>query len=215
MHPMQRPPHVVPRLTSKPWWDKRAFPWCALLERSFGAIREEVVALCRAPAASTPFTPVGGRAAHDHTLVAAGEWREFPLFGNGTQYAENCARCPATAAVMRHVPAALELAMAGGGETLFSTLKPGTHLRPHCGSSNTRLTAHLGIVVPPGCSIRCGSEWREWQEGECLVFDDSWEHEVRHAGDSDRIVLLINFWHPELEPHERRIDINTFGYEAI
>ena len=69
--------------------------------------------------------------------------------------------------------------MAGGGETLFSVLRPGTHLRPHCGSTNSRLTCHLGVVVPGGARVRVGDEWREWAEGECLVFDDSWEHEVR------------------------------------
>jgi aspartate beta-hydroxylase len=207
----QRPPHLVPRLRSQPWWDTAAFPWCALLERSFDAIREEVLALRRG--APEKFTPVGGRAAHDHTLVAAGEWREFPLFGNGMKYADNCARCPRTAAAMECVAPAMELAMAAGGETLFSTLKPGTHLRPHCGSTNTRLTCHLGIVVPDGVSIRAGDEWREWREGECLVFDDSWEHEVQHRGSSDRVVLLINFWHPDLQPHERRIELNTFGYD--
>ena len=69
---------------------------------------------------------------------------------------------------------------------LFSCLKPGTHLRPHCGSTNTRLTAHLGVVIPPGCSIRAADETREWTEGECIVFDDSFEHEVHHRGDSDR-----------------------------
>lgn len=72
-----------------------------------------------------------------------------------------------------------------------------------------------GVLVPPGCSIRAGDEWREWREGECLVFDDSWEHEVVHGGDADRVVLLINFWHPDLAEHERRIDVHTFGYEAI
>ena len=69
------------------------------------------------------FTKVGGRAVHDHPLVAAGEWREFPLFGNGQQYEANCARCPVTTRTMQHVSAAIDLAMAGGGETLFSTLK--------------------------------------------------------------------------------------------
>ena len=39
---MQRPPHLVPGLRSQPWWDKRAFPWCALLERNYAAIRAEV-----------------------------------------------------------------------------------------------------------------------------------------------------------------------------
>ena len=115
----QRPPHLLPGLRSQPWWDRRAFPWCALLERNFGAIKEEVLAL----KGNQTFTPVGGRAAHDSTLVAAGEWREFPLFGNGQQYEANCARCPVTTRTMQHVSAAIDLAMAGGGETLFSTLK--------------------------------------------------------------------------------------------
>ena len=210
---MQRPPHTVAGLRSQPWWSKRDFPWCALLERNYPSIREEVLGIINKP--KDAFTPVGGRAAHDSTLVAAGEWKEFPLFGNGQRYDENCSRCPVTAKTMECVPAAMELSMAAGGETIFSTLKPGTHLRPHCGSTNTRLTCHLGILVPDGCRIRAGDEWRGWKEGECIVFDDSWEHEVMHEGTSDRIVLLINFWHPDLAPDQRRIDINTHGYEAI
>ena len=274
---LQRPPHLVPRLRSSPWWRKEDFPWTELLERNFPAIREEVLALLSYNSRSEPsrngssgqpndvFTPVGGRAAHDHTLVVAGEWKEFPLFGNGEstarsttplwwapclsyptisicfaldcilhprsppppralspplpvagrKYEQSCARCPVTAKTMEYVPAAMELAMAGGGETLFSTLKPGTHLRPHCGSTNARLTCHMGIIVPAGCTIRCGEEWRGWKEGECIVFDDSWEHEVFHRGESDRIVLLINFWHPDLPADQRRIQLNTHGYEPI
>lgn len=119
--PMQRPPHLVKHLRSQPWYDKADFPWCALLERSFAAIRQEVDSLRQAR--QQQFTPVGGRAAHDHTLVAAGEWREFPLYGNGRKYEDNCARCPTTSAVMEQVAPAMELAFAGGGETLFSTLK--------------------------------------------------------------------------------------------
>ena len=34
-------------------------------------------------------------------------------------------------------------------------------------------------------------------------------------GDSDRVVLLINFWHPELAEHERRIELDTWGYQPI
>jgi len=47
------------------------------------------------------------------------------------------------------------------------------------GSTNARLTAHMGFIVPDGCSIRAGTEWRQWQVGKCIVFDDSFEHEVR------------------------------------
>ena len=51
--------------------------------------------------------------------------------------------------------------------------------------------------------IRCGDEWRKWVEGDSIVFDDSWEHEVTHDGDSPRCVLLMNFWHPDFPAHLR------------
>jgi aspartyl/asparaginyl beta-hydroxylase (cupin superfamily) len=58
--------------------------------------------------------------------------------------------------------------------------------------------------VPPQCTMmRVGSTWREWEEGRCLVFDDSFEHEVRHTGGvtaGQRVVLLLRFWHPDLPP---------------
>lgn len=203
---------MVTQLESKPWHDKGAFRFCALLEANFPRIKAELMALKAEPAA---FGKVGGRAVHDSSLVTAGEWREFALFGNQRKFIENCQRCPVTTWCMEQVPEAIELAMAGGGETLFSVLKPGTHLRPHCGSTNARLTCHLGMVIPDGCWIRCGKEKRVWKEGECLVFDDSWEHEVLHQGSADRIVLLINFWHPGLPKYQRRIDTDYGGYEPV
>jgi aspartate beta-hydroxylase len=43
-----------------------------------------------------------------------------------------CAACPATAALVEaSIPEAFDLAMAGGGETLFSVLRPGADLRPN------------------------------------------------------------------------------------
>ena len=42
----------------------------------------------------------------------------------------------------------------------------------------------------------------KWQEGRCLVFDDSFEHEAWNRSDSVRIVLLIQLWHPDLSAAE-------------
>jgi len=51
---------------------------------------------------------------------------------------------------------------------------------PHCGPSNTRIRAHLGLVVPEGCCrMRVANETIEWKEGKIIVFDDSFEHEVK------------------------------------
>ena len=40
-------------------------------------------------------------------------------------------------------------------------------------------STHNGPQVPTGCRLRVGREWRTWQPGKCLVFDDSYEHEER------------------------------------
>ena len=37
-----------------------------------------------------------------------------------------------------------------------------------------------------------------------MVFDDSFEHEVWHDGDSPRLVLIADIWHPELSSHAQR-----------
>jgi ornithine lipid ester-linked acyl 2-hydroxylase len=44
--------------------------------------------------------------------------------------------------------------------------------------------------------MRVGSETRSWREGECLIFDDTVEHEAwTHAGHT-RVVLLFDFLLP-------------------
>lgn len=42
------------------------------------------------------------------------------------------------------------------------------------------------------------------EEGKCLVFDDSFEHEAwNDDSDHSRIVLIVDVWHPDLTPEER------------
>ena len=40
-------------------------------------------------------------------------------------------------------------------------------------------------------------------QGECAVFDDSFEHEVAHEGSGERVVLLVDVWAPGLDQAER------------
>ncbi|KAK3285487.1 hypothetical protein CYMTET_6917 [Cymbomonas tetramitiformis] len=136
-------------------------------------------------------------------VVAEGVWRELVLYGGGRRVDENCALCPRIAAIVDQIPEATTLARARGGEILLSILEPGTHLRAHCGPSNNRLTVHLGLVVPDGCKIRVAGETREWTQGKCLAFDDSFEHEVWHKGSQRRVVLLMNIWHPDITPEQK------------
>ena len=91
----------------------------------------------------------------------------------------------------------------------ISRLTPGAHIPKHCGSTNTQLTCHFGIIVPgwpdglDGVELRVAREIRRQPEGRCIVFDDSFEHEVwnRHGGRSLQRV------HAVLAPRAQREEI--------
>ena len=86
---------------------------------------------------------------------------------------------------------------------LISLLEPGTHIAAHCGPSNARLRAHVTLRHAGGAALRVAHEERAWVEGDALVFDDSFEHEVWHNGSDPRVVLILDFWHPQLPAAER------------
>jgi len=189
-HPDQRPTFGrFPGLAAKPWHEPERFPWIAGLTDSVSAIRREM--------ASLPGHP-GLRPQH-MTSRMQGSWNVFYLFALGRRASANCRRCPETVRVVSNIPGA-----STGGLVLFSSLSPGSHVAAHCGASNARLRCHLGLVIPEGCRIRVGDETRTWSDGGCIVFDDSFNHEVWHDGRETRWVLLIDFWHPDLTVPEQR-----------
>jgi len=86
----------------------------------------------------------------------------------------------------------------GLNSAFFSILAPGTHIPAHFGVTKGLVTCHLGLVVPFGntCRMRVGEEIVTWAEGETLVFDDTYQHEVWNDTDETRIVLLVQFRRP-------------------
>jgi hypothetical protein len=78
----------------------------------------------------------------------------------------------------------------------FSRLAPRTHVKPHVGWTASVYRLHLALVVPPGCRLRFASESRSWQEGRCLNFDDTGEHEAWNDSEFLRGVLLLDFLRP-------------------
>lgn len=196
-HYMQRPlEHFEPTLTRKPFWESAELPAARALEAAFPEILAELHALMspQAGGASVSFAKYHSR------VVAAGGWSDVQLFAGCRRDRAHCERCPRTASVIAAQPRLNSVIF---GSHFFSRLVPGTHLSKHCGPSNFRLRCHLALTVPPGVRIRVGHETREWQPGKCLIFDDSFEHEVWHDGAEDRVVLICDLWHPEiiLEKH--------------
>ena len=53
--------------------------------------------------------------------------------------------------------------------------------------------------------LRAGGEVCELEEGVPIVFDDSFEHDAWNDGDSTRIIVLLDVWHPQLTAVERSV----------
>ncbi len=177
-----------PGLTSSPFHEGSGFPGVQALETNYAAIREEIDALA-----------AGEFHAEAENLMERGAWDVFLFHERGRRNAENCARCPTISRIIDCHDTVRTIA----GLLYVSKLAPGTHIRPHRGPTNVRLRCHLGIRIPEGdCGLRVGGEQRSWREGKCLVFDDSLEHEAWNYTAEPRIVLIIDFWHPDLSPAE-------------
>ena len=82
-------------------------------------------------------------------------------------------------------------------------LRPRTHIPPHTGATNIRVTIHLPLIVPENCEFRVGNDHRPWVEGEAFAFDDTIEHEATNGSDALRAVLIIDTWNPYLTALER------------
>ena len=50
--------------------------------------------------------------------------------------------------------------------------------------------------------MRVSNETRQQEEGKAYVFDDSFEHEAWHDGQETRLILIVDFWHPDLTAPE-------------
>lgn len=133
--------------------------------------------------------------------IQRSEWGMLYLQQQFTRFEENCARCPVGAEILDTVAPFLS----PGGAFRYSVIGPHTRVPLHSDPVNTKLTCQLALVVPPGCGIRVGGEERAWEEGKCLIFDDTFAHEVWNQSDVPRVCLLLDIWKPQLAPVEREV----------
>jgi aspartate beta-hydroxylase len=179
---------VFPGLTSSPWHDTSKFEWVKDLEASTGVIRNEVMNIVR---------DRDGFKQYHYPGVGTESWQSLVFYKGGRRLEENCERCPETVKRIEALPGATLR------EAMISLLEPEAYIKPHRDSGNQLLTCHLGLRIPPGCAIRVGGETRTWTEGRCLIFDTTFEHEAWNKSDEPRVVLLVDFWHPDLSQVER------------
>jgi len=178
-----------PGLGRKSWYDPEQFPVASELEARFAEIKAEALAV--KPAHYYEEAEQIGR---------TGSWQVCMFYEMGRRNDAVCEQCPTTAAILdRH-----DSVRRSAGLIYLSKMAAHTHVAPHQASSNIRLRCHLGLSIPHGhCAIRVGSEVHRWREGKCIVFDDTFEHEVWNRTNEERLVLLVDLWHPDLTSLER------------
>jgi len=195
--PLQDPElYFWPGLEPQPFHE-RTVPWIAELEAAYPVIRAELAGLLDAKIAFTPYAQgADARYRQEKFNLEEGSdrWSIYNLLAPSAE-----SNCPKTVELLRRW---FRDELGEPMTAQFSALRAGAHIPAHCGISNAFLTAHLGLIVPPGCSIRVGNEKRQWGEGGGFVFDDSFEHEVWNEGDSRRIVFIARFYHPALTEPE-------------
>ncbi|SHF86386.1 aspartyl/asparaginyl beta-hydroxylase domain-containing protein [Streptoalloteichus hindustanus] len=192
--PMQRAREHIPGLAAQPVHDPSQFWFISYLEENYARIRAEVEQVLDQPL--DPVRPT----VEDRALIRKGSWKQAHLFRDGRWRDEVCARFPVTASILEQVP---EVTTLSPGVITMSRVSPGTHIMPHCGPTNAVLRIHLPLIIPAGLTLRVAGQDLRWVEGKCLIFDDSFEHEVRHDGTEDRVVLILDMLHPDLGGDQR------------
>lgn len=188
-----------PGLPEIEFHDRALFPGLDALEQASGEIRAEFEALIAAEAAEmVPYVQFPDRVPLRQwkELNHNPQWTAIHLLQNGLRVDVNARHCPRTIDALSmmgqpEVPGASPVAM-------FSLLAPRTRIPPHKGVTNTRLTCHLPLIIPPNCGLRVGATTRGWRVGEAFVFDDSIEHEAWNESDELRVVLIFDVWPPAL-----------------
>jgi aspartyl/asparaginyl beta-hydroxylase (cupin superfamily) len=199
--PNQQPSlFYVPDLPAAEFTPRERLPWAAEIEAHTAAIRAEYLTAVEAGVAHSPYVDAGTRSPVWRQLRGNPDWSSLHLY----KTAEETPLAKLFPATLRALEAVDIVRIEGRPvELFFSRLKPGTHIPPHFGAANNRITIHLPLIVPGDCEIRVGGATHRWREGELFAFDDSFEHEAWNRAPGDRVVLIFEAHHPDLRPEER------------
>jgi aspartate beta-hydroxylase len=120
------------------------------------------------------------------------DWRMFVMKAYGVPVKENLRRCPVTASLLAQTPEAIS--------AVLSFLAPGKHIPKHRGPFRAILRFHLMLSMPldakghPACELEIDGVPYLLGEGDSLLWDDTFPHEVWNRSDEVRIALLLDVW---------------------
>ena len=124
------------------------------------------------------------------------DWRMFVMKAYGYEVIDNLADAPVLARILKRCPEVLS--------ATYSFLAPGKHVPEHRGPFRGILRFHLGLSMPRDAHGNLGNIlWIDGSphlldNGEPLLWDDTYPHELLNMTDEVRVVLLLDVWRPEM-----------------
>ena len=182
------------RISGPPVLDlDRDFPLGAGFVQAWPAIRDEALAVKRRLHEVPRFHEI----MPEQASISANDgrdWRMYILKAYGVEQPEHMAACPLLAALVRDSPEILSAS--------FSFLGPRKHIPPHRGPIRGIIRFYLMLSMPrladgtPAATLKVDVTEYRLEEGEFLLWDDTFMHEAWNASDEVRIVLSLDVKRP-------------------
>lgn len=161
------------------------FPEARKLDHQFDQIKAEVTKLVE----TRDVRPYGEidplRAAEVST-----DWRLYYAYMLGETNPRAYRDCPTFVDFAERTPRVVN--------AIIAVLEPGVTLKAHEGPYAGILRYHLPLIVPENNPprLRVDQEMYTWKEGEGILIDDTFEHEVYNESDGRRVMLIIDIRRP-------------------
>lgn len=184
MVPFNLPAYLLSKVPLSARMAPEELPQLQILRDNWQTIRDEALALYGA-----------GHIAAKNDLPASsfykdGRWTSFYLKIYDVDVPSAWAMAPKTRALIEQVP--------GMNLALFAVLMPGKRLTQHHDPFAFSLRYSLALSTPndPGCGLMVNGEHYVWQDGEGIVFDETYIHAAYNDTAIPRVILMTDIDRP-------------------
>lgn len=184
------------RIKTPPVLDAEAyFPNARRFRSSWRAIRQEALTVMERLGSLPCFHEIMPAQA-DISANDGRDWRMYLLKVYGQKVHDHLQACPTLAGLLDASPEVLSATL--------SFLAPHKHIPRHSGPFRGILRFQLNLFAPadgegrPGAVLWLAGQEYRLADGECLLWDDTYPHEVWNRSDQTRIALLLDVRRPAM-----------------
>ena len=138
--------------------------------------------------------------------IADNGWKRFYIKWYGPITEEAYKLCPNTCKLISQLPE-IKLAM-------FSILEPGSKIPVHAGPFKGCIRYHLGLNCPQDAYIIVDGIKYTWKNGEDVLFDDTFMHQVNNDSNDLRIILFCDIERKMRNSFSQKINKLVINYLA-